>query len=585
MSLDGAFIFILKKELSSLIDSRVDKIHMPSKDEIIISFRTREGLKRLLMSANPSSARVCLTKNAPENPPSPPMLCMLMRKHLANSRLTDIKQINLERILFFEFEGVNEIGDVVNLSLILEIMGRHSNIILVKDGKIIDAVKRISDDISSVRRVLPSGEYILPPRSERLSLTQWQPNREELLKKLQPFMNKKLDKALISVFEGISPIVAREIVNYSCRDISMITGELSNNNYDRLIFFLKKIKAELFSDINNFTVVKDLNGRPKDFTFIDIEQYGTEMINSYEKSASSVVDNFFSESARQDRLKQRSSQLQKMLLNTYERILRRLENQKQELIEAENKEKYKIWADIVSANLYSIKKGQKSLKAIDFYTGENVEIPLDERLSPIQNVQKLYHEYKKLEHAKKALQEQIISGEQELIYIDSVFDAVSRASGDSVINEIRNELAEQGYIKYNKTSKVKQKPLPPLKFISEDGFEILAGRNNRQNDELTLKTAKQNDLWLHTKDIAGSHVIIKSNDKDIPPSTINQAAVIAAYCSKASESSQVPVDVVKARFVKKPSKAKPGMVIFTNNKTMFVKPDRDLYIKLLTNDK
>ena len=308
------------------------------------------------------------------------------------------------------------------------------------------------------------------------------------------------------------------------------------------------------------------------------------MINSYEKVQAALLITF-SESARQDRLKQRSSQLQKMLLNTYERILKGLKTKSKSLLKLKTKEKYKIWADIVSANLYSIKKGQKSLKAIDFYTGENVEIPLDERLSPIQNVQKLYHEYKKLEHAKKALQEQIISGEQELIYIDSVFDAVSRASGDSVINEIRNELAEQGYIKYNKTSKVKQKPLPPLKFISEDGFEILAGRNNRQNDELTLKTAKQNDLWLHTKDIAGSHVIIKSNDKDIPPSTINQAAVIAAYCSKASESSQVPVDVVKARFVKKPSKAKPGMVIFTNNKTMFVKPDRDLYIKLLTNDK
>lgn len=586
MSLDGAFLHLIKKEISPLIGARVDKIHMPSRDEIVISMRAFGGTKRLLLSANPNSPRICLTENAPENPPTPPMFCMLLRKHLASSKLIDIRQIGLERILFLDFEAVTEIGDTVLLTIVIEIMGRHSNAILVGDGKILDSVKRISDDISSVRRVLPTAQYQLPPRNERIILTENEITKDVIKTALEPFNEKRLDKSLIEILEGISPIIAREGANYSAHDTTILVRDLTDEMWDKLVFFLKKLSAILKNESDaHFTIIKDLSGKPRDFAFINIEQYGLEMLSNREESACSVLEKFFAEGARKERLKQRSHELQKMLLNTYERISRKLEIQRQELLNTQDRDKYRIWGDIVNANLYQIQKGQTLLKAEDFYTGEIVEIPLDMMISPAKNAQRLYHEYKKLDNAEKMLIEQIKKGENELEYIDSVFDSVTRASGDSVVNEIRLELAEQGYLKSIGKGKAKQKPLPPLKYNSSDGYEILVGRNNRQNDQLTLKTAKPWDLWLHTKDIAGSHVIVKKNSEDeIPKRTIEEAAIIAACCSKAKDSSQVPVDFVEVKFVKKPSGAKPGMVIFTNNKTLYVKPEHEILERLAKND-
>lgn len=586
MSLDGAFLHLIKKEISPLIGARIDKIHMPSRDEIVISLRAFGGTRRLLISANPSSPRICLTENAPENPATPPMFCMLLRKHLASSKLIDIRQNGLERILFLDFEAVTEIGDVVLLTIVVEIMGRHSNVILVGDGKIIDSVKRITDDISSIRRVLPNAEYQLPPRRERIVLIEGEITKDILKPALEPLMEKRLDKSLIEIVEGISPIIAREVANFSSHDTTILVRDLTIEMWDRLVFFLKKITNILIGVTNpNFTILRDLNGKPKDFTFINVEQYGIEMLSTSEERASAVLDKFFAEGARKERLKQRSNELQKMLLNTYERILRKLEIQKQELLNTQDRDKYRVWGDIVNANLYQIQKGQMILKAENFYTGELVEIPLDKMLTPAKNAQKLYHEYKKLDNAEKMLIEQIKKGENELEYIDSVFDSVTRASGDSVVNEIRLELAEQGYLKSVGKGKTKQKSLPPMKFTSSDGYQILVGRNNRQNDQLTLKTAKPWDLWLHTKDIAGSHVIVKKLDEgEIPSRTIEEAAIVAATCSKAKDSSQVPVDFVEVRFVKKPSGAKPGMVIFTNNKTLYVKPEQEIFERLAQND-
>lgn len=580
MSLDGAFLHIVKNELSPLIGSRVDKVYQPSREELVISLRTfRDGTKKLIFSANSMSARVNLTEAAFENPQQPPMLCMLMRKHLGGGRLTAIRQDGLERILYFDFECTNEIGDIVTNTLIAEIMGRHSNIILVRDGRVIDSVKRVTDDISSVRRVLPNIEYETPPREERLCLLDC--TADDVLAAIDG-SPERLSKKLTAVLEGVSPIFARECAYYAAKDVDAVCAELSDSARDRLRFILNKVKKALCGEAE-FTVVSDLNGKKKDFSFINIEQYSTAMLVSHCDSANTLLDGFFAAAGKTERTKQRAHDLLKLLMNAYERVSRKLELQKKELSDCSEREVFRVCGDMINANIYRLEKGMTKCTLEDFYTGEPREIALDSRLTPAQNAQKYYNEYRKLDTAEKMLTELIAKGQQELIYIDSVFDAVSRTESETDLAEIRRELREQGYLKggVRPDEKVK-KQSEPLKFRSSEGFDILVGRNNKQNDQLTLKTAKATDIWLHTKDIAGSHVIIKTEGREAPEQTIFEAAQLAAYHSKARESSQVPVDYTAVKFVKKPAGAKPGMVIFTNNKTLYVAPDEELVNSLKT---
>ncbi len=580
MSLDGAFLHIVKNELSPLIGSRVDKVYQPSREELVISLRTfRDGTKKLIFSANSMSARVNLTEAAFENPQQPPMLCMLMRKHLGGGRLTAIRQDGLERILYFDFECTNEIGDVVTNTLIAEIMGRHSNIILVRDGRVIDSVKRVTDDISSVRRVLPNIEYETPPREERLCLLDC--TADDVLAAIDG-SPERLSKKLTAVLEGVSPIFARECAYYAAKDVDAVCAELSDSARDRLRFILNKAKKALCGEAE-FTVISDLNGKKKDFSFINIEQYSTAMLVSHCDSANALLDGFFATAGKTERTKQRAHDLLKLLMNAYERVSRKLELQKKELSDCSEREVFRVCGDMINANIYRLEKGMTKCTLEDFYTGEPREIALDSRLTPAQNAQKYYNEYRKLDTAEKMLTELIAKGQQELIYIDSVFDAVSRTDSETDLAEIRRELREQGYLKggVRPDEKVKKQSEPP-KFRSSEGFDILVGRNNKQNDQLTLKTAKATDIWLHTKDIAGSHVIIKAEGREAPEQTIFEAAQLAAYHSKARESSQVPVDYTAVKFVKKPAGAKPGMVIFTNNKTLYVAPDEELVNSLKT---
>ncbi|MBE6901453.1 MAG: fibronectin/fibrinogen-binding protein [Ruminococcaceae bacterium] len=574
MSLDGAFLHIVRNELMPLVGSRVDKVYQPSREEIVLSLRTlRDGNKKLILSANSMSARVHLTEAQFENPQQPPMLCMLMRKHLGNGRLMDIRQDGLERILYLDFECTNEIGDVVTNTLIAEIMGRHSNIILVRDGRVIDSVKRITDDISSVRRILPNIVYETPPRSDRLNLLEV--SADDVLEAIAD-SPERLSKKLTAVLEGVSPIFARECAYYSAKDVDAVCSELSDSARDRLRFILNKAKKALDGDAE-FTVVSDLNGRKKDFCFINIEQYSTGMLISHCDSANALLDGFYSAAGKAERTKQRAHDLLKLLMNAYERVSRKLELQKKELSDCSEREVFRVCGDLINANIYRLEKGMTKAELEDFYTGETREISLDSRLTPAQNAQKYYNEYRKLDTAEKKLTELIAKGQQELVYIDSVFDAVSRTDSEADLAEIRRELREQGYLKggVRPDEKVK-KTAEPLKYRSTDGFEILVGRNNVQNDKLTLKTAKATDIWLHTKEIAGSHVIIRTDGKEAPEQTLFEAAQLAAYHSKGRESSQVPVDYTAVRFVKKPAGAKPGMVIFTNNKTLYVAPDEEL---------
>lgn len=584
MSLDGAFLHCIKDELidKGLIGGRVDKIHQPSKEEIIVSLRSSGGNEKLLFSANPVSARVNLTEIALENPKQPPMFCMLLRKHLGGGKLINISQDGLERILNLDFECMNEIGDMVTNRLIIEIMGRCSNIILTtqKDGvyRVIDSIKRVTDDVSSVRRVLPNVIYELPPRDSRLNFLTC--TDEEIISAISCAKDERIAKLLLKVFEGISPVFARECAFYACCDVDKSKNDITPEIMDKIIFFMKRARKAI-ADKNSFTIVSELSGKPKDFCFINIEQYSTEMLISKAESANKLLDKFFSIKSQGDRMKQRSSDLLKMLMNTYERISRKIELQKQELITCGDREVFRVWGDLVNSNLYRIEKGQNEVLVDNFYTGEKETIKLDVRLTPSQNAQKYYSEYKKLDTAEKMLTKLIEQGKQELIYVDSVFDAVSRTTGESELLEIRQELVEQGYLRQNKKANKMLKAQPPMKFRSSDGFEIYVGRNNIQNDKLTLKTAKGDDLWFHTQNIAGSHTVVFSQGKEIPDSTIVEAATLAAFCSKARASTKVAVDYTKIKFVKKPNGAKPGMVIFTNNKTILVDPDEQLYERIL----
>lgn len=577
MSLDGAFLHIAVNELQPLVGSRVDKIYQPSREEIVVSLRTfRDGAKKLVLSANSVSARIALTGAGFENPQQPPMFCMLLRKHLCGGKLSAIRQDGLERIISLDFECTNEIGDIVTNTLIAEIMGRHSNIILVRDGRVIDSIKRITDDISSVRRVLPGIQYEAPPRQDRICLLTAEP--QEVLEAIEG-SPEKLCKKLTGVLEGVSPILTREIAWYSAKDIDAVCCSLTDSAKDRLKFILGRIKSALNGGECSFTVVSEPGGRKKDFCFINIEQYSAAMLITHCDSANQLLDGFFSAQDKAERIKQRANDLLKLLMNSYERISRKLELQKKELSECSEREVFRVRGDLINANIWRLEKGQSKAVLEDFSTGEPVEIILDPRLTPARNAQKYYSEYRKLDTAEKMLTGLIAKGQQELIYIDSVFDAVSRTDSEADLAEIRRELREQGYLKGGVRADEKTKKLSePLKFRSTDGNEILVGKNNRQNDMLTLKMAKPSDLWFHVKDIPGSHVIVRKadNGNEFTDRTVFEAAQIAAYYSKGRSSSQVPVDQVTAKFVKKPAGAKPGMVIFTNNRTLYVTPDEEL---------
>lgn len=573
MSLDGAMLKYVREELSELVGSRIEKIFQPSREEVVISFRkpnsSDRGAKRVIFSSNGSAARVNLTEAALENPPSPPMFCMLLRKHLGSGRLLGIRQDGLERILYFDFECVNEIGDIVTNTLIAEIMGRFSNIILVRGERVIDSIKRVTDEISGVRRILPNIVYETPPRLERVDFFA---EKDRKISALIENKTERLAKALPAVLEGISPIFAREAAFYAAGDTDAVCCELTDEQKERLDdFFDNARKAACFTEII------DESGAKKDFSFVDVNQYGNGFVKRHFASANALLDDFYEK--KSDRASQRARDMLKLIKSRAERTARKLELQKKELADCADRENLRACGDIVNANIYRLEKGMTSAVLDDFYTGEQRKIALDARLSPAQNAQKYYSEYRKLCTAEKMLTGLIKEGKSELSYYESLLDSVTRAKTDGELTEIKRELAEQGLIRGEKTLS-KPKKSEPLKFRSSDGFTILVGKNNKQNDELTLKTSKASDIWLHVKDIAGSHVIIKTEGKTPPERTIVEAARLAAYHSKAKNGSGVPVDYTAVKFVKKPAGARPGMVIFTDNRTLYVTPSEEETDKL-----
>ena len=586
MPFDAVFLEAALQELrSQSVGCRIDKVQQPERDTVILHLRGGAGGGRLLLSASPNRPRIHLTQLSMENPAQPPMFCMLLRKHLVGARIASVTQPKLERLADLELDCTDEMGEQTKKHLILEIMGRNANLILTDaDGRIIDCMRRVDFALSENRQVLPGLFYRLPPKQEKLDA--YAQSEEALAALLQAVCaQKRFDAWLLDTFGGFSPLLCREL---SCRvlgDVDADVGALSAQQRQAaaaLLFAnLQKLKT---GEKTPVLLVKD--GRPWDFTCIPVRQYGEYAEQQTAESFSQLLDRFYGERDRQDRLRQRTQTLRKLLTNLRSRAARKLELQKKELAQSQDREALRRCGDIVTANLYAIRKGQTVLRAVDFYDPDmkQTEIRLDGALSPQQNAAKYYKDYQKAKNAERFLKEQIEKGAAELDYLGSVLDALSRAETERDVAAIRQELLDGGYIR--QTERRKQMKLPaskPLLFRSSQGFAIRVGRNNQQNDRLTCKEAAKNDIWLHAQKIHGSHVIIETCGRPVPDETVTQAMILAAYYSQARDGQNVPVDYTAVKNVKKPVGSKPGMVIYDRYATGYVTPDAALAERLKEN--
>lgn len=581
MALDGITLGLIKNELEAyILGSKIEKVHQPSRNELVFILRTRNGGYRLYLSCDGQSPRVHLTRYNLENPKTPPMLCMLLRKRLCGATIVDISQVDNDRILIFTLDGTTEIGDKTKYYLICEIMGQRSNIILCDSQyKIIDAVKRIDEEKSQVREVLPGLKYEMPPKREKCDLLA--DTSDFIVKKILEKPDQMLSKSVLDSLEGISPIVSREIAYRTVFGDKQV-GKLLPIEIERLENEVLVVKEEI---LNNkcFWLLSSVDGIPFDFSFTDIRQYGTTLNKKEYESVSELLDDFYFEKDKINRIKRKASDLFKLLNSAIERTTRKINNRRLELLKSENRDELRIFAELITANQYRLTEKSSVYTVENYYDNNNtIEISVNPALTAQQNAQKYFKEYKKAVNAEKLLHNLIEEGEQELVYLDTVLDNLSRADSEREIGEIRDELEQGGYLKIKKGNKIKkEKPLQPLEFTSSDGFKILVGRNNVQNDNLTLKVAKNYDMWLHVQKIAGSHTIIVSDNKEISETAIFEAACIAAYHSKAKDSSQVAVDYTLIKNVKKPVGAKPGKVVYNTYNTVFVTPEKALIEKLI----
>lgn len=580
MALDGAFLRHIKQELEGqLLGSRVDKVYQPNREELLIAFRSREAACKVLFSARANSARVHFTTIPLENPKQPPMLCMLLRKKLLGAKVVAIRQPELERLLHFDFDSINELGDHVTLTLTMEVMGRYSNIILSdEEGKIIDALKRVDAEMSSQRLVLPGLTYRLPPPQSKLCpLSTVSQQVVEALKALPRDM--ELSKGYLAVLQGVSPIVCRELAYRVGRGRELTVKTMDEEQLFRAGFFYQQMRDTVEEVSGKPYMAVNLQGKPMDFSFLEIHQYGTAAVVKEAESFSQLLDDFYRERDKQERMRVREQDLLKLLSTHSERLSRKIGVQRGELEQCADRDGLRVAGDLISANMYQLEKGAQSADLANFYEEDAplVHIKLDPALTPSQNAQKYYKEYRKAKTAEEKLTEQISLAEQELEYLETVLDALARAETERDLSEIRAELQEQGYLRKLRSKKEKPAAVSaPMKFTTSDGFTVLVGRNNRQNDKLTLKTANNNDIWFHTKNIPGSHTVLVTEGKSPTETAMTEAAQLAALHSRAKDSAQVPVDYTQIRNVSKPVGAKPGMVIYVNYKTIYVTPSQEI---------
>ncbi len=580
MAIDGAFLHAMCEELQSLVLARVDKIHQPSKEELVFSLRNQDGAQKLYLSARVNSPRVQLTSVSLENPSTPPMFCMLLRKRLTGARVASIRQPGLERVLYFDFDCYNELGDPVRLTLAAEIMGRYSNLILIdENGRIADAIKRVDLTMSPMRPLLPGVEYALPPISyDRMDVSVY--TAQEITQKVIE-IGGPIDKALLACTQGLSPLICREIAHRTLQGQTADT--LTDAQKQCLLQVITSVQERILTP-NQTTpyIVYRKDGTPLDYSYLPITQYGLDAGGREVESFSKLLDDFYSEKDAVERMRQRTQDVLRVLTNATDRLNRKIAQQRKELETSEKREEKRLYGDIIQANIHLIPRGADHADLINYYDEQcaTVRIPLDPTISAVQNAQKYYKAYRKAKTAEEVLTQQIAIGEEELQYLDTVFDALARATTFREVEELREELAQSGYLHVQQTKKKAAAPTKPLEFVSQDGFTILVGRNNVQNDRLTTKTAKGSDWWFHTKNIAGSHTVILCDGVTPPETTMMEAAILAATHSKAADSSQVPVDYTQIKYVKKPTGAKPGMVIYETNRTVFVTPDKALSERL-----
>lgn len=575
MAFDALVVGCIADELEkNILGSRIDKIHQPERDEITLHIRSVGSSSTLLISVGAAHPRINFTEKQKQNPISAPLFCMLLRKHIGGGKVTKVEQIDFERIISIHIESRNELGDLTEKQLIIEIMGRHSNIILVSEsGKIIDAIKHVDLSVSSMRQVLPGLMYEYPPRQSKTPLTDFDGDFDTDLPQ-----GELISKAVMSKISGISPLTAREIVYRAYGEATLKISEI--DNFDKLSCEMKKLSEDVKCRRFSPCIIFDEKAQKiVEFSAMSIEQYGSMMKIQQKESISSVIDEFYSKKDSLERMKQKSADIVKLLGNLLERAYKKRIILKQTISDAQKKDTYKIYGDLIAANIYLVHDGDKELAAVNFYdpNGETVKIPLDASLTPSQNSQRYYKKYRKSKTAETEATIQEKQNEENIEYLESTLAAVENCTCEADINAIRSELSETGYIKRNtKNKKNKQaSSSKPLHFISPDGFDIYVGKNNTQNDYLTLKLANSNDIWFHTKQIHGSHTIIKlKTDKNVPQETMLMAAQLAAYYSKGRNSNQVPVDYTFIKNVKKPSGAKPGMVIYDGYNTVYVTPKK-----------
>lgn len=553
---DAMFLKALTKELTLGAESgRIMKVHQPFAHELVLYIRKNRENKRLLISAHPSYARVQFTADIPENPSTPPMFCMLLRKYLEGAVIEKITQLPNERILKLEIRGKDDIGENRFCELYIEIMGRHSNIVLVdrEKGTIVDTIKHISPAQNSYRTLLPGAAYRLPPQPEKQDPFQFDSSQ---------FAKNELPstKELVSQFAGFSPLLAQEI-RLRAQESSLTQA------FDQVITAVR-----LHSEEQPKALYFRKNEK-EDFYFMPLESM-TEILGSYD-SLSELLDAFYLGKARRDRVHQVAKDLERLLTNEIQRNKTKIEKLKQTLIEADEADKYRHYGELLTANLHQVSRGMTTITVEDFYNDmKPVSIPLDTRKSASQNSQAYFAKYQKLRNAVAYVNEQLTLTAQEIEYLETIQSQLELGNSADV-EEIRIELAEQGYLRYKNKAGKRKKPTNPTpeKYRSSTGLSILVGKNNKQNDYLTNKLAKNNELWFHVKDLPGSHVVIQSPDPD--ETAIEEAAMIAAYFSKARLSGSVPVDATLVKHVKKPNGAKPGYVIYTDQTTYFVTPDEE----------
>ena len=581
MAFDAFFLSAVLDEIrQKALGSRVEKIHQPSRDTLLLHLKCPSGREKLLFAANPAAPRLHLTGESPENPPEPPMFCMLLRKHLSGARLSGIDQPPMERLAIFTFDCIDELGDPVQKKLVAELMGRTCNLYLLgPDGRIIDCLRRIGIDEHIKRPALPGLFYQMPEpvdKTDPRNLTE-----QDYVNLLTAPGADLLCDRLMDTLGGLSPLVCREAALYAAGDTQ---ARLENSNISSVatglyLFFKENLEHP------KPCYYPDRDGTPKQYAFCPIRQYGAFL---EKEGFGQLLDAGHSQRDKKEAMRQKGQAVRKTVSNLIARISRKMAIQEKELTATYDRERLRQLGDIVTANLHRVSRGQTTLIAEDFYD-ENmaeIEIALSPLLSPQQNAAKFYKDYTRMKNAEKELKHQLELGAQELTYLRSVLEELDRADSDSALEEVRRELQDGGYLRVDNSKKrMKQAKLPPLRFESTDGYPIYVGRNNRQNEELTFRLARKDDLWLHAQKVHGSHVIISCGGTNPPDDTVTQAAQLAAHYAETAGGQNIPVDVTPVKQVKKPPNAKPGMVIYHTYRTVIVNPYPNIVVDELNAEK